>query len=320
MNWKLCILGANSAVPTIDRYPSGQVLQTGIDSILIDCGEGSQLRMLEYGIKKSRINTILISHMHGDHIFGLPGLLTSYNLYGRTSPLHIFGPQGIKSYIEFMIGITSHDFKYPINIQEITNVTPVNIVNNTAMDIVAFPLRHRIPTYGYRIREKINRKYLSKEKVTELNLSDQDIKILLNGGSIRIQDQPYTLKHIERHPTPRSYAYVSDTAYFKECADFIGPVRLLYHESTFLGSDQELATERYHSTATEAAKTALDAQAKHLLLGHYSSRYKNIKVFQEEAEKTFKPVSLARSGKMFVIPLEDNIEILDLNESNQFGS
>lgn len=310
MNWELYILGANSAVPTIHRYPSGQVLQIGGHSILIDCGEGSQLRMLEYKIRKSRISTILISHMHGDHIFGLPGLLTSYNLYSRKDPLKIIGPQGIKSFVEYMMSITHHEFKYPVDILEITGTEPDTILENDEYCITAFPLVHRISTYGYRIEEKITRTYLSREKVAELNLPVQQIKQLLAGEKIETKGRTLEISDLERHPTPRSYAYVSDTAYFPECAGFIGPVRLMYHEATFLEVDKIQAKERFHSTAAEAAHTALHAPADHLLLGHYSSRYSDLTGFITEAEKIFKPVSLALSGKKFILPQEGEISEL----------
>jgi ribonuclease Z len=313
MNWELYVLGANSAVPTIHRYPSGQVLQLGRQSILIDCGEGSQLRMLEYKIRSSRITTILISHLHGDHIFGLPGLLTSYNLFGRKDPLKIIGPQGIKSYVEFMMGITNHEFKYPVHVKEIKHTQSETVLENEEYYITAFPLLHRIPTYGYRIEEKITRIYLSREKVQELNLSAIQIKKILSGERIKINGQTFEISHLERRPTPRSYAYVSDTAYFPGCAGLIGPVRLMYHEATFLETDEKQAKERFHSTAREAALTALHAPAEHLLLGHYSSRYKDLSEFKMEAEKIFKPVSLALSGKKFTIPQEGIISELKID-------
>ena len=175
MSWELHVLGANSAVPTVDRYPSGQVLNIGKASILFDCGEGSQLRMLEQGVRKSRISSILISHMHGEHIFGLPGLLTSYNLYGRKSRLTIIGPQGIRSFVDYMISITSHEFNYPVDIVEITEEEPAIVLDDPGYRIKAFPLVHRVPTYGYKIEEKIKRIYLSKEKVRELALIDRDV-------------------------------------------------------------------------------------------------------------------------------------------------
>lgn len=307
MSWKLYVLGSNSAVPTLHRYPSGQVLNIGRESIMIDCGEGSQLRMLEYGIKNSRINTILISHLHGDHIYGLPGLLTSYNLYNRRNPLRIFGPRGIRDYVTLTMEITKHQFTYPIDFFELTHTGSLPVFENDEIQISAFPLIHRIPTYGYKIAEKINRPYLSKEKVKSLGLNNDQIQRIIKGEKVKIGNQYFQLADIERSPTPNSYAYVSDTAYFPKCGDLIGRVRLLYHEATFLDSEQKQAIERYHSTATEAARTALRAPADHLLLGHYSSRYTDIQLFKKEAEKVFKPVSLARSGKVFTIPQEGEI-------------
>lgn len=311
MSWKLHVLGSNSAVPTLHRYPSGQVLNVGGESILIDCGEGSQLRMLEYGVKTNRISTILISHLHGDHIYGLPGLLTSYNLYGRTDPLRIIGPEGIRDYVNLTMQITNHAFTYPIEFQELHHTGTRTIFDTEHYHIKAFPLIHRIPTYGFKITENITRTYLSKDKVQELGLTDQQIQNILSGESIVHNGHTYDLSHIQRHPTPMSYAYVSDTVFFPECAELIGPVRLLYHEATFLDSEQSQATSRYHSTAREAARSAARAPADHLLLGHYSSRYTDIKPFKTEAETVFQPVSLARSGKVFSIPQEG--EILEEN-------
>lgn len=308
MSWILHVLGSNSAVPTLHRYPSGQVLNVGGESIMIDCGEGSQLRMLEYGVKNSRISTILISHLHGDHVYGLPGLLTSYNLYSRTTPLRIIGPVGIKDYVNLTIQITQHAFTYPIEFLELHHTDSKTILDTPQYHINAFPLIHRIPTYGFKITENISRIYLSKPKIAELGLTDHQIQTILNGESIEIHGRAYDLSHIQRHPTPISYAYVSDTVFFKECAGLIGPVRLLYHEATFLDSEQKQATERYHSTAREAAQSATHAPADHLLLGHYSSRYTDILPFKSEAETVFQPVSLARSGKVYTIPQEGEIQ------------
>ena len=318
MSWEVHVLGANSAVPTIHRYPSGQVLNVGIESILIDCGEGSQLRMLEYGIKNSRINTILISHLHGDHIYGLPGLLTSYNLFNRKNPLWIFGPEGVRSYVTHMMGCTNQDFSYPLHIQELTHSGKRMIYEKNNWQVHAFPLNHRIPTYGYKISELITRTYLSREKIVSLGLSEIQVQKILAGESVIHQGVPYGLSDLERFPVPLSYAYISDTAYFPECAELTGPTRLIYHESTFLESELTQAIERFHSTAKQAALTALHAPADHLLLGHYSSRYTDIASFRSEAETVFSPVSLARSGKRFIIPQEGDVleEFNPLYEKN----
>lgn len=307
MSWEVNILGANSAVPTVHRYPSGQVINLGGESIMIDCGEGSQLRMLEYDIKSSRISTILISHLHGDHIYGLPGLLTSFNLFNRRDPLQIIGPEGIGTFVEHTMNIINHDFTYPLDVQELSHSDSRAIMDQNDFQIYAYPLVHRIPTYGYKILEKINRTYLSRAKVQELELSDHQIQKILSGESVEHRGRNFDLSDIERYPIPRSYAYVSDTVYFPECANLVGSVRLLYHEATFLESEQNQATGRYHSTAREAGRTAHQAPADHLLLGHFSSRYTDIQPFKTEAETIFRPVSLARSGKKFIIPQEGEI-------------
>lgn len=306
MNWKLHVLGANSAVPSIHRYPSGQVLDIGITNIMIDCGEGSQLRMLEHNVKSSRISTILISHLHGDHIYGLPGLLTSYNLHHRKEPLQIIGPEGLNAFVENSINVTNHAFSYPIEIREIKSQSSQIVLDKGTYQITSFPLVHRIPTFGYRIEEKINRKFLIKEKVQELDLTSHQVQEILSGKMIKIGEKMYSLNELERIPCPRSYAYVSDTAYFPKCSELVGPVSMLYHEATFLEEDKTLAKERYHSTAAEAAKTAKNAGANNLLLGHYSSRYRDLRRFQEEAGTIFQPVYLALSGKKFIIPRTGN--------------
>jgi len=309
MSWQLTILGANSAVPTLQRYPSGQVLRTGVHHILLDCGEGSQMRMMKYNEKISRISMILISHLHGDHIFGLPGLLTSFNLYHRQNPLLLVGPEGIKDFVEHVIGTTRHDVAFPFEIIEISEDYEIVVFEDDDMVVSSFPLKHRIPTYGYRIEEKINRKYLDKEKISSLNLTHSQIRDLMTGHSISVEDNVYTIEDLERIRQPRIYSYVTDTAFLPECAESVFGSTLIYHESTFLEEDKKLAEERFHSTARQAAMIAQQAEARHLLLGHYSSRYSDIEKFQKEAQSIFPSVFLALSGKKFLI--ESNGEIIE---------
>ncbi|WP_236977894.1 ribonuclease Z [Membranihabitans maritimus] len=301
MNWILNILGANSAVPTRNRFPSGQVLDLGGTSLLIDCGEGSQLRMLEQRIKKTRISYVLISHLHGDHIYGLPGLLTSYNLFSRTLPLCIVGPVGIKRFVDNTIGITGHELSYPVEIIEIDGTTKELVLDKDTFKVYSFPLEHRIPTYGYQIVEKMNRVYLDKEKIAKYKLTDSKIKSLLDGETIKVNGVNWDLSFFERTRTPISYSYVSDTKYFSQCGEYIEKSTALYHESTFLEKDKALATERYHSTAKEAATCAMNGQVGGLILGHFSSRYKTLESFRSEAEVIFKDVFLASNGKSFLI-------------------
>jgi len=301
MNWELTILGANSAVPTLHRFPSGQILRTASRHILLDCGEGSQMRMMQYNEKPSKISLILISHLHGDHIFGLPGLLTSFQLYRRQQPLVLVGPRGIREFVENVIGVTESDVAFPLEIRELVEEKEQRIWTSPDMDVIAFPVRHRIPTFGYRIDENINRKYLDKEKIRELGLTHFQIRDMMKGESILIDGSRWTIEDLERIRQPRSYVYMTDTLYLPENAKYASGATLLYHESTFLESDKELAAERYHSTARQAGMIARDAQVNHLLLGHYSSRYPELGKFKEEARHVFPSVFLASSGKRFKI-------------------
>src|SRR5690606_20488833 len=176
MSWKVTVLGANSAVPSLSRHPSGQVLSLSGENILIDCGEGSQVRMMEYGIRNMKISTILISHLHGDHLFGLPGLLTSYNLFQRAHPLRIIGPPGLRAYVEYTQDITGHSFSYAVEVVELHHSGRESVLDLPAYQIEAFPLIHRIETYGYKITEKINRTFLSREKIQRIGLSSQEVQ------------------------------------------------------------------------------------------------------------------------------------------------
>lgn len=307
MSWRLTILGANSAVPTLHRHPSGQVLRTGSRHILLDCGEGSQIRMMEYNEKISRISLILISHLHGDHIFGLPGLLTSFNLYQRQNPLLLIGPAGIKNFIEQTVGTTRHEVTFPFEIREISGENETTVFEADDLVVTAFPLKHRIPTFGYRVEEKINRKYLDKEKISSLGLTDSQIRDLMGGGRVTVRDVHYTIGDVERIRPPLIYSYVTDTAYLPDCAASVSESTLMYHESTFLDEEQQLAKERYHSTARQAAMIAKQAGVRNLLLGHYSSRYSDIEKFKKEAESVFPSVFLALSGKRFFIKHDGEI-------------
>lgn len=299
MNWQLNILGANSAVPTRGRYPTAQVLEIEGDSILMDCGEGSQIRMLEYKIRRSRIQLICISHLHGDHVFGLPGLLTTYNLYGRVEPLTIIGPKGIEAFIHHTIEATGHRFSYDINYIELEMASYQEVYSTDKFKVTAFPLVHRIPTFGYRIEAVYDRIYLNKEKIQTYALSDRQIQQLLKEAKVEVNNSVYPLSFFEREKPKLSYGFVSDTQFFPACADYVKEVTVLYHESTFLQQEEDLAWARFHSTAEQAANIAHEAKVQYLILGHYSSRYESLESFRQEAQSIFPDVYLARTGKQF---------------------
>lgn len=310
MSWTIHILGANSAVPIRNRYPSAQVLELGAQSLLIDCGEGTQIRMLEQQVKRSKISVVCISHLHGDHVFGLPGLLTTYNLYGRQEPLVLIGPVGLADFVNAIVRGTGHDFVYPLRIIEMDHEGSSLVYEEEGYSITAFPLIHRIPTYGYRIDEKTTRLYLDKEKIKSYSLSNVQIQTMMREGSIECDGKILPLSHFQRERKMLSYGYVSDTRYFESCVEYINEVTALYHESTFLAQDEKLAIERYHSTAGQAALLAKQGNCQHLLLGHYSSRYDDLTPFLKEAEQIFPSVFLGLTGKRFMMCSDGRMKVL----------
>lgn len=302
------ILGSNSAVSVANRYPSGQVLQIGNQHILIDCGEGTQFRMSEYEVRKSKINTILITHLHGDHVFGLPGLLTSYQLQGRTNPLTILGPEPLKHYLDVCLGGIGHFINYPLEIREINKESVqqeqlLPIVEYPECTVEAFELVHRIECYGYKISEKPKKPKLRPDFLEHYKPDVHKIKQVLQGADFTTKNGEIISNEQCVFPIeiPRSYAYCSDTLYLPKLMDILSKTTTIYHESTYLHDLQDKAVERYHSTALEAAKIAKGAGAEQLILGHFSSRYKDVQPFADEANQIFDQVELAREGKVFYI-------------------
>jgi ribonuclease Z len=308
------ILGSNSAVPSRGRYPSAQLLECDEASILIDCGEGTQMRMMDYQLKRGKIDTILISHLHGDHFFGLPGLLTSYILMGRTLPLRIYGPKGLGDVLEATLDFSRIPRNFEMDLVEIEGQEEQVLFERGALKVTAFPLQHRIPTFGFKIEDQRRKMRLLREKIEEYHCSVEEIQGLLKGedllrGVTVLPNAMFT----EGERKGRSYAYCSDTLFDKSIAEYVREVSCLYHESTFLEDMIDQASARYHSTAGQAARIAQLAQAGSLLLGHYSNRYGQLEAFRKEASIVFEPVYLSASGKKFTIGSEGIVkeEILE---------
>ena len=303
-NSHITILGSNSAVSVNNRFPSGQVFSFGKNHILIDCGEGSQFRMDQYNVRKAKIDTILITHLHGDHVFGLPGLLTSFQLAGRTRKLTIFGPQPIKKYIDLNLGGIGHFISYPLEIVELENedfeVDKLHLIfENNSIKIEAFHLYHRITCFGYKISEKPRRANISKEFIEQYAPNVDVIKSIINGADFtQSNGQIVANEDIMLQPVPiKSYAYCSDTMYHSPLANTLHGTTCIYHESTYLEHLSKQAAERGHSTAKEAGLIANGASAQKLILGHYSSRYIDTQPFKEEASATYSgEIILAKEG------------------------
>lgn len=303
MDFEVTILGSNAAIPTLSRGTTSQFVQCKQRHILIDCGEGTQLQLRKFQIKYQRINTILISHLHGDHVFGLPGLISTMQLMGRTQGITIFGPVGIKKLLKTQLEAGGGYFQFTIHFVELEPHSSGLIFEDKCIKIFNFPLKHRIPTHGYRIQEKPALRKLLKEKFDATGVSIAYIKKLIQGENI-VDNRGVEVKSNDVTLPPdrtRAYAFCSDTAYSESILPHIKDVDLLYHESTFLDAEAKRATETYHSTAKQAATIAQKADAKKLILGHFSSRYKDLSDFKKEAETIFNDVSIPSDGDVFVI-------------------
>lgn len=305
MLFKLTLLGTNSAIPAYGRFMTAQILQIQDELILIDCGEGAQIRMNELGIKKSKINQIFISHLHGDHIFGLIGLLTSYSLNGRSKPITIFAPPGLQEIIEVQIKHTGSYISYPLQFKVVDPTAHQLLFENQVFEVYSVPLDHRIPTSGYLFREKPRPRKMNKEAIKEYELSIEQIRLAKTGADI-IRADGKSISNTELTipaAPPRAYAFCSDTAYKEDIVPIIKGVDLLYHETTFLHEALEQAEMTKHSTAKQAAQIALLAEVGQLICGHYSSRYKDVSVFEEEARPIFPNTIAGRDGASYEVEL-----------------
>lgn len=298
---KLTILGCYSAAPKTFTNPTSQVLEIKNHIFLIDCGEGTQVQLRKQRIKFARIKHIFISHLHGDHFFGLPGLISTFRLLGRETELHIYGPKGIKEAITLMLKVGNAWTNYPLIFHELVSNKSELIFNDHGTEVYTIPLKHRIYTNGFLFNEKPGQRKLNVDVALKHGIDKcyyQNIKngrdVILDSGEI-IPNSELTFDP----PKPKSYAFCSDTSFNADIVSIISNVDILYHESTFLDQHESLAATTGHSTAKQAAKIAKQANAKKLLLGHYSTRYDSIGNFREEASQIFEYVELADDGKVF---------------------
>ena len=300
MSLALTILGCHSATPRVNAYPTSQYLEINDRHFLIDCGEGTQRQMRKYKIGFSKINHIFISHLHGDHFFGLIGLISTFGILKREKDLHIYGPKGIKKVITLQLKTSVTYSNFTIIFHELSSKKSELIFEDEKVKVTTIPLNHRVYTNGFLFKEKITSRKLHIENVqqyAEIQTCDyHNIKagkdVVLENGEI-IKNEELTLPPSKT----KSYAFCSDTSYKEDIIPLIKNVDLLYHETTFLSDREDLAKKTKHSTAKQAAQIALQANVNQLLIGHYSSRYKNIELFKEEASTIFSNVILADAGK-----------------------
>lgn len=299
MNFNISILGCNGAVPQLEKFPSAQIIQVSNKYYLIDCGEGTQFQMLKYNIPKHKIDHIFISHLHGDHVFGLIGLLTSYQLAGRTKAINLYAPTGLEEMIISQLRVNGKDtLSYEVIFNVLDHQNDKIVFEDSSVSVKSFPLLHRVPTCGFLFQEKPNLPNINKDFIVKYKLSAQQIISIKNGKDIILDDGTELRSEdaIVKAYKPRTYAYCSDTAYLPELADHIKNVDLLYHEATFMEKDAELAEKTLHSTAKQAAHIAISCKAKQLMIGHFSARYKSREMVLKEALSVFPDTMAANEG------------------------
>ena len=304
MSLTLTILGCHSATPRVNAFPTSQYLEINNSHFLIDCGEGTQRQMRKYKVGFSKINHIFISHLHGDHFYGLVGLLATYGILSREKELHIYGPKGIKEVTLLQLKISQSHAKYPIIFHELKSKESQLIFEDDKVTVSTIPLNHRVYTNGYLFTEKEKPRKLHIENIgnyEEINSADYlNIKagkdVILSTGEI-VPNAELTL------PPKKSlsFAFCSDTCYKPDIIPIIKNADLLYHEATFLADREDLAKKTKHATSKQAAQIAKDAEVGQLIIGHYSGRYKDISLFQKEAKEIFENTELAEPGKIFKI-------------------
>jgi len=299
--FKLLVLGSNAALPAYGRHPTAQVLNVNDKLYLIDCGECAQIRMSNFNVKRSKINQIFISHLHGDHYFGLVGVLTSYSLMGRQTPLHIYGPEGLQAIVDIQTNASKGYLGYDVFFHSINTNEHNLIFENEDLFVYSVPMDHGIACCGFCFVEKQLPNNILKEKIIEYNIPIKKIPGIKLGDDLELDDGTIIPNNelTKPAPQPRSYMFCSDTAYNPKACEYFEGVDLLYHETTFTAEDAELAKEKKHSTTHQAAKIAKKADVGRLLIGHFSARYKELDPLKDEARQIFPNTDLAMEGIWF---------------------
>jgi ribonuclease Z len=303
LQFELTILGCNAAIPAYDRHPSSQVLDYNGNLFMIDCGEGTQFRMMDFGVKRAKLDNVFISHLHGDHFFGLVPLLTSLNLNWREHPLNLYGPPGLQEIINLHFKHANTQLKYDIHFHPVLDDAPRIIYEDHLLSVETLILKHRLPTTGYLFKEKKHLRKIIADKIQQYNIPHQYITDIKKGANFTDANGnviPNTELTADP-PLPRSYAYCSDTAYNEDIVAQLKGVSVLYHEATFVDEHKFRAQETLHSTSIEAATIAKMAVVEKLVIGHFSARYEDLSILLAEARSIFPETYLAKEGETFTI-------------------
>ncbi|WP_159023433.1 ribonuclease Z [Formosa sp. L2A11] len=300
---QLTILGCHSATPRISAHQTSQVLEIKNHVFLIDCGEGTQVQLRKYKVKFNRIKHIFISHLHGDHYFGLVGLVSTFRLLTRETDLHIYGPKGLEEVITLQMKLGGSWTNFKLIFHELTSKESKLIYEDDTVEVHTIPLKHRVYTNGFLFKEKTGERMLDMDAILDDNIHTAYYRKLKQGADIINEDGVLVKnKDVTIAPSkPKSYAFCSDTVYTESIVPLIKDVDLLYHESTFLEKHEKNAFPTKHCTAKQAASIAKKAHAKQLVLGHFSTRYDDLSEFITEAQEVFEPVDIAAAGKVFKV-------------------
>lgn len=296
--FELQILGAGSAIPTKHRAASSQLLKYGGNLILIDCAEGTQMLLQQYNISPMRINTVLISHLHGDHYFGLIGLMNTMHLQGRTKALQLFGPPQLIDVLRLQLIVSETNLRYPINFYPLEEGGKQLIHSDFQLNLYTFSVKHRIPTWGFQIEEVQAEPHLRSDFAEKYSPEPAVIRLIKKGAGFHTPDGTFLSHENITFPSrnPRSYSYCTDTSYYEEVINYVKNTDLLYHEATFMADLEAEAIQTFHSTTKHAAMIAAKAEVKKLLIGHFSSRYTNLNPLLEESRAIFPATDLAIDG------------------------
>jgi ribonuclease Z len=295
------ILGNNSAVPAFDRHPTSQVVTMDGNLFLVDCGEGTQIQMIKYKIRRSKISHIFISHLHGDHYFGLVGLINSFGLLSHLQDLHLYEPSPLQEIIEWQLKVASTTLPYKLFFHTINKEEL--LVDEERFSVKCFPTNHRIECYGFSFHEKKNPRKLNPDKAKEYGVPISFYDRLKNGEDY-IQENGTLIKNewvTEDAPTGKTYAFCADTKYDESIIPHIQDADLIYHETTYLDALRERAADRFHTTTRQAAEIAKKANVKKLLIGHFSSKYDTLEEFEQEAREVFLNTELALEGVTYKV-------------------
>jgi len=303
MVFNVTILGSNSAIPTIKRNPTAHLVNHNERFFLIDCAEGTQIQLRKYRIKMQRIHRIFISHLHGDHFFGLIGLISSMHLLGRRKELHVYASPKLEDILKIQLEASQTELVFPLNFHPVYPDKHYTIYEDEKLIVETIPLDHRIATCGFLFKEKLGKRKLKKELINELNIPVNEYLNLKNGSDFTDANGK-TIKNdkltMEPHPA-RSYAYCSDTGYYEKIIPIVKNVDLLYHEATFTHDKVDVAREKFHSTSVDAATIAEKAEVKNLIIGHFSTRYETSQELLSEAKEIFKNTRAASDGKTYEV-------------------